>query len=124
MIPEWCFFSCGGRVPFTAIRLVGGGKPPEPVWVSDKPGPQEPSPIYYRGLLYSWMDNGIHVCLDGKMGKDVYRKRLGAPNRYMVPCGAASMGTRNPPFLAYKNCLLKIQSGCTDHASVRGTVFR
>jgi outer membrane protein assembly factor BamB len=63
-----------------AIRLVGGGKPPEPVWVSDKPGPQEPSPIYYRGLLYSWMDNGILVCLDGKTGKDVYRKRLGAPS--------------------------------------------
>jgi outer membrane protein assembly factor BamB len=61
-----------------AVRLIGGGKPPERVWVSEKPGPQEASPIYYRGLLYSWMDNGILVCLDGKTGMEVYRKRLGA----------------------------------------------
>jgi outer membrane protein assembly factor BamB len=63
-----------------AIRLVGGGKPPERVWVSERPGPQEASPLYYRGLLYSLMDNGILVCLDGKTGQEVYRKRLGAPS--------------------------------------------
>ncbi|MFB3826541.1 MAG: PQQ-binding-like beta-propeller repeat protein [Bryobacteraceae bacterium] len=62
-----------------AIRLVGGGKPPEPVWVSEKPGPQEPSLLYYRGFLYAWMDNGVLVCLDGKTGKELYRQRLGGP---------------------------------------------
>lgn len=60
-----------------AIRLNGGGRRPEAVWVSEKPGPQEPSPVYYRGLLYALMDNGVLVCLDGKTGKEVYRKRLG-----------------------------------------------
>jgi outer membrane protein assembly factor BamB len=60
-----------------AIRLAPNGKPPEVVWVSEKPGPQEASPLYYRGLLYAWMDNGVLVCLDGKTGKEVYRKRLG-----------------------------------------------
>lgn len=60
-----------------AIRLKGNGEPPERVWVSEKPGPQEPSPVYYQGLLYSFMDNGILVCLDGKTGKEVYRERLG-----------------------------------------------
>jgi outer membrane protein assembly factor BamB len=60
-----------------AIRLRGDGKPPEPVWVSDKPGPQEPSLLYYRGLLYALMDKGVLVCLDGKTGKEHYRERLG-----------------------------------------------
>jgi len=60
-----------------AIRLTGERKPPEPVWVSEKPGPQEPSPLYYRGLLYVLMDNGVLVGLDGKTGKELYRKRLG-----------------------------------------------
>ena len=60
-----------------AIRLTGDGKPPEPVWVSDKPGPQEPSLLYYRGLLYALMDNGVLTCLDGQTGKEHYRERLG-----------------------------------------------
>lgn len=60
-----------------AIRLSGNGQPPEPVWVSEKPGPQEPSPLYYRGLLYTLMDVGVLVCFDGKTGKEHYRERLG-----------------------------------------------
>jgi len=63
--------------PIHAIRLRGKGLPPEPLWVSEKPGPQEPSPLYYRGYLYAWMDNGVLACLDAKTGKEVYRKRLG-----------------------------------------------
>ena len=47
------------------------------MWVSEKPGPLEPSLLYYRGLLYAWMDNGVLVCLDGKTGKELYRERLG-----------------------------------------------
>jgi outer membrane protein assembly factor BamB len=61
-----------------AIRLRAGGQPPELVWVSEKPGPQEPSPVYYRGLLYVLMDNGVLACLDGKTGREHYRQRLGA----------------------------------------------
>jgi outer membrane protein assembly factor BamB len=60
-----------------AIRLTGQGKPPEAVWVSKKPGPLEPSLLYYRGLVYAWMDNGTLVCLDGKTGAEHYRERLG-----------------------------------------------
>ena len=63
--------------PIHAIRLVGNGQPPELVWVSRKPGPQEPSPILYRGLLYVLMDSGVLACLDGKTGNELYRKRLG-----------------------------------------------
>jgi outer membrane protein assembly factor BamB len=61
-----------------AIRLASNGKPPETVWVSKKPGPVESSLLYYRGLLYAWMDNGVLVCLDAKTGDELYRERLGA----------------------------------------------
>jgi outer membrane protein assembly factor BamB len=70
------FLQLWRQSPIHAIRLTGNGRPPEPVWVSEKPGPQEPSPVYYRGLLYALMDNGVLVCMDGKTGKEVYRKRL------------------------------------------------
>lgn len=60
-----------------AIRLVGDGKPPEPVWISKKPGPEVPSLLYYRGFVYALMDNGTLVCLDGKTGDECYRERLG-----------------------------------------------
>ena len=60
-----------------AIRLQPDGKPPEPVWISDKAGGVEPSLLYYRGLLYVLMGNGVLVCFDGKTGKEHYRERLG-----------------------------------------------
>lgn len=60
-----------------AIRLQGNGKAPEPVWASKKPGPVESSVLYYRGLLYTLMDDGVLVCLDGKTGDEIYRERLG-----------------------------------------------
>ena len=60
-----------------AIRLSGDGRPPQPVWINDRPGPVEPSLLYYRGLLYVLKDNGVLVCLDGKTGEEHYRESLG-----------------------------------------------
>ncbi len=71
------FLQTWRQSPIHAIRLTGNGKPPEPMWVSKKPGPLEPSLLYYRGLLFSWMDNGTLVCMDGKTGAEHYRERLG-----------------------------------------------
>jgi outer membrane protein assembly factor BamB len=64
--------------PIHALRLTADGKPPERVWVSKKPGPVEPSLLYYRNLLYASMDDGVLVCLDGKTGREHYRERLGS----------------------------------------------
>lgn len=60
-----------------AIRLMGNGEPPEPVWINRSPGPVEPSLLYYRGLLYALKDNGVLVCFDGQTGEELYRERLG-----------------------------------------------
>jgi outer membrane protein assembly factor BamB len=57
--------------------LNGGGQPPEPLWISKNFGPIEPSLLFYRGLLYALMDNGILMCLDGNTGAEQYRERLG-----------------------------------------------
>ncbi|MBN9519480.1 PQQ-binding-like beta-propeller repeat protein [bacterium] len=59
-----------------AVRLRGDGRPPEAVWVSERAGPVEPSLLYYRGLVYALMDNGLLACLDGKTGHEHYRERL------------------------------------------------
>lgn len=71
------FLQLWRQSPIHAIRLTGDGKPPEPSWVSKNPGPVEPSLLYYRGLLYALMDNGVLTCLDGKTGTEQYRERLG-----------------------------------------------
>ena len=71
------FLQLWRQSPIHAIRLRGGGRPPERVWVSARPGPLEPSLLYYRGLVYALMDNGVLVCLDGKTGEEIYRERLG-----------------------------------------------
>jgi len=60
-----------------AVRLSRNGKPPEPIWISEKPGAVEPSLLFYRGLLYALMDNGVLTCLDGQTGKEHWRRRLG-----------------------------------------------
>jgi outer membrane protein assembly factor BamB len=70
------FFHLWRQSPVHAIRLTGNGKPPEPVWISKKPGPVETSLLYYRGLVYALMDDGVLVCLDGKTGKEHYRERI------------------------------------------------
>lgn len=64
--------------PIHAVKLRGNGQPPERVWVSEKPGPQEPSPVYYRGALYALMDNCVLAAFEGKSGRELYRERLGA----------------------------------------------
>jgi hypothetical protein len=79
------FLQLWRQSPIHAIRLTANRRPPEPVWISEKPGPQEPSPLYYRGLLYAY---GVLVCLDAKTGKEIYRQRLGgAANSYLVASG-------------------------------------
>jgi outer membrane protein assembly factor BamB len=60
-----------------AVRLRAGGAAPEPLWISEHPGPQESSLLYYRGLLYALIDSGVLVALDGLTGEERYRERLG-----------------------------------------------
>jgi outer membrane protein assembly factor BamB len=71
------FLQLWRQCPIHAIRLNGNRQPPEPLWTSKHFGPIEPSLLYYRGLLYALIDNGILRCLDGETGAEHYRERLG-----------------------------------------------
>ena len=90
------FLQLWRQSPIHAIRLRGDAKPPEPVWISDKPGPQEPSLLYYRGLLYALMDNSVLVAFDGKTGKEHYRERLGGDcNSSPIACDGRLYASNN-----------------------------
>ena len=71
------FFQLWRESKIHAVRLRGDGKPPEPVWVSAKAGPVEPSLLYYRGVVYAMMDDGILVATMDVPGRPM--NVVGAP---------------------------------------------
>lgn len=81
------FLQLWRQSPIHAFRLNGEGKAPESLWGSNTPGSIEPSLLYYRGQLYSLMDNGVLGCLDGETGTERYRERLsGNCNSSPIAC--------------------------------------
>jgi outer membrane protein assembly factor BamB len=76
------------RSPVHALRLRAGGEAPERLWTADKPGPQESSLLFYRGVLYALLDNGVLVCYQGETGKELYRERLGSGDCNSSPVAA------------------------------------
>jgi outer membrane protein assembly factor BamB len=36
-----------------------------------------PTPLYFEGKLYIWVDSGILTCMDAATGKGIYRERVG-----------------------------------------------
>jgi outer membrane protein assembly factor BamB len=62
--------------PIHALRLNAWAVPTS-LWVSEHPGPVEPSLLVYQGHVYSWMDNGVLACLEAATGRERYRQRLG-----------------------------------------------
>ena len=72
------FFQLWRQSQIHAVRLRPNGEPPEPVWISNALGPQEPSLLYYRGMLYALKDNGVLICFDAQTGHENYREPLGA----------------------------------------------
>jgi outer membrane protein assembly factor BamB len=51
-------------------------------WSERRGVPGVPSPLYYKGRLYSFMNGGIVFCRVGQTGKLVYSGRIGAPGYY------------------------------------------
>jgi outer membrane protein assembly factor BamB len=44
--------------------------------------PGVPSPLYYKGFLYSFVNGGIVFCREAKTGKLIYSGRIGASGYY------------------------------------------
>ena len=51
-------------------------------WSERRGVPGVPSPLYYKGKLYSFVNGGIVFCREAKTGKLIYSGRIGAPGYY------------------------------------------
>jgi len=51
-------------------------------WSEHRGVPGVPSPLYYKGRLYTFLNGGIVFCRDAKTGKLLYSGRLDAPGEY------------------------------------------
>ena len=63
----------GGRGEVSATSIA---------WAERKGVPGVPSPLYYNGRLYTFLNGGIVFCRVAKTGELVYSGRLGAPGYY------------------------------------------
>ena len=75
-----------GAAGIVAIRPEGEGQlPPAAVqWAEPRGAPEVPTPLEYRGRVYSVNSGGVLTCIDAKSGKLVYRGRVNAPGAYMA----------------------------------------
>jgi outer membrane protein assembly factor BamB len=51
-------------------------------WSERRGVPGVPSPLYYKGFLYSFLNGGIVFCREAKTGKLIYSGRIGASGYY------------------------------------------
>ena len=74
-----------------AIRpgATGEAGPAQIAWSEHKGVPGVPSPLFYNGRLYTFLNGGIVYCRTAKTGELVYSGRLGAPGYYYASPVAA-----------------------------------
>ena len=65
----------GQRGDLTLRR--GETESPAIAWSHSRGGTYIPTPLYYRGFLYTVNNNGILTCYDSKTGAQAYQTRLG-----------------------------------------------
>lgn len=72
------------RPNFRCLDARGSGELPDTAvcWSLERGIPEIPSPLLYRGRLYTVQDGGLLRCLDPNTGRELYRERLGALGRY------------------------------------------
>jgi outer membrane protein assembly factor BamB len=64
------------------VRPGSREKGAELVWNNRSAVPEVPSPLYYKGRVYTIMDGGIALCLDAATGEQKYKERIGASGPY------------------------------------------
>jgi outer membrane protein assembly factor BamB len=75
-----CAVRTGGTQDVTESHLM---------WTEAKGVPEVPSPLLYRGRLYSVKNGGVLICRDAANGRTVFEERLGAPGGYFASPVAA-----------------------------------
>lgn len=59
------------------MTVKGDSKPEWLAWSNDRDGTYIPTPLYYKGILYTFGNNGILTAFDGATGERLYRARVG-----------------------------------------------
>ncbi len=70
------------RNAILAIRPGEGERAPEIAWQFPRGVPECPSPLYYRGRVWTVMNGGLVTCLDARTGELVFQGRLEARGPY------------------------------------------
>jgi outer membrane protein assembly factor BamB len=63
----------------TALRTLPNGSTPELLWQEQKLGPSTPSPLAYRGKVYTVNRAGVLSAAEAKTGKTLWKLRLKGP---------------------------------------------
>lgn len=72
------------------LTLNGSAESSDQVaWSKRRGGPYMPTPILYRGHLYTCSNNGMVACYDARTGKQLYQERLGRSAGYSASPVAA-----------------------------------
>lgn len=72
------------------LSLRGGAEASDQVaWSKKRGGPYMPTPILYRGHLYTCSNNGLVACYEARTGKQLYQERLGGTGGYSASPVAA-----------------------------------
>jgi outer membrane protein assembly factor BamB len=77
-------FYANNSARVSAVRPGGRGEVNQTsiAWSERKGVPGVPSPLYYRGRLYTFLNGGIVYCREAETGKLIYSGRLGALGDY------------------------------------------
>ena len=77
-------FYANNSARVVAVRPGGTGEVSQTniAWSERRGVPGVPSPLYYNGRLYTFLNGGIVFCRAAKTGEVLYNARLGAPGYY------------------------------------------
>lgn len=97
------------------ITLTGEARSNEWIaWSLPQAGPYNPTPLVYRGILYTLLDRGFVTAHDAGTGKEIYAKQR-------IERGASAF-TASP--WAYNDTVFALSEDCDAFALAAGTTFR
>lgn len=79
-------FAAHSQPNLLAIRpgATKDARPSHVAWEIRRGIPETPSLLYCQGKLYLLRDGGVLTCLEAATGRELFRRRLGAPGQYIA----------------------------------------
>jgi len=79
-------FAAHSQPNLLAVRpgATKDARPSHVAWEIRRGIPETPSLLYCQGKLYLLRDGGVLTCLEAATGRELFRRRLGAPGQYIA----------------------------------------